>query len=75
MKDLSVALQGDVIIEQLILTGARLSSVGAGYLAAVLPEMFGLRYLDLTSNLICDDGATAIAEALPSCGGYLKLLP
>jgi hypothetical protein len=64
LQDLSRALQGDMVITALNLSNARVSSVSVEQLAAVLPSMSALVYLDLSCNLICDEGASSLSTAL-----------
>jgi hypothetical protein len=46
-----------------------MTSVGAVALAEVLPEIHGLEYLDLSSNVMCDAGAAAIGKAILNSSG------
>ncbi len=64
LEDLSAAMRDDMILTTLCLSGARVSSVSVGFLAAVLPSMSALTYLDLSRNLVCDKGALLLAAAI-----------
>eukprot|EP00597_Dinobryon_sp_UTEXLB2267_P003158 CAMPEP_0170074968 /NCGR_PEP_ID=MMETSP0019_2-20121128/12186_1 /TAXON_ID=98059 /ORGANISM="Dinobryon sp., Strain UTEXLB2267" /LENGTH=682 /DNA_ID=CAMNT_0010285629 /DNA_START=54 /DNA_END=2102 /DNA_ORIENTATION=- len=74
IKLLATALKGDTIIQQLTLTGARISTLGVRELAAALPHIHALEYLDLSSNLIDDEGAFSLAESFSFESGKLNKL-
>ena len=61
------ALQNDATVTELVLAGARITSIGVSVFAKHLPDMKALRHLDLSNNAVCDSGAAAVAAALPYC--------
>ena len=60
-------------IQQLGLCGNGIGSAGVEHLAGVLPHCADLRMLDLRWNEIGDDGARALAAALPLVKRAVKL--
>ena len=76
LTDLSVVLLNDQIIRSINLSNARVSSEGIAALADVLPTMSALTHLDLSCNLICNDGAQALVTAITheECVNLQKLV-
>lgn len=64
------ALSSLVNLRTLCLQYNQLNAHAASMLCAVMPR---LRSLNLSGNLICDAGATAIAKCLPLCTALLNL--
>jgi hypothetical protein len=64
LKHLSLALDGDINIQNLCLSNARISCSGLTAFAAHFENMRGLTYLDLSQNGISDAGVTALAHAI-----------
>jgi hypothetical protein len=71
IKKLSEALHGDGLITSVCLAHARFSCLGVSYLADAIITMNALTYLDLSCNLIADDGAFLLAGCLNSCCAYI----
>ena len=68
---LGKALTNDHVIRKVGLAHAHMSDLGIQAFAAYLPQMNGLRYLDISGNAIGDDGAISLAKALEkSCSWY-----
>lgn len=70
---ISYALSGDIIVTDIILASAKVGSIGTAVFASVLKDIFSLRYLDMSCNLICDKGAVALADAFETLPPVNKL--
>ena len=62
--EISKALQTNLTLQQLFLSGDAIGVGGALSIAVVLCHNHTLEYLDISNNEILDDGAMAIAECL-----------
>ena len=64
MMKICDVLSGNIFIQQIILSNARITSIGLQYLTDVLCYLPNLTYLDLSQNAINDEGAESLASSL-----------
>jgi hypothetical protein len=60
--------------EQLMLANSSMADGGIIAAGPYLGQLVGLKYLDLSANMIFDDGATGLAKALKTCATLSTLL-
>ena len=67
------ALEGDRIMQQIVLPGAGVSLGAVTALATTLPTMSSIQVLDLSQNALCDECARILTEAILSTSTLFKM--